>query len=123
MAGLSAGEKTTVVVPPAEGYGERIEESFINLDRSLFPEGYSFEIGEALHLQDDESDEIFTAYIASYNDENVQVDLNHPLAGKDLKFEVEVVDVREATEEELEAGHIHSSGCSSDCSSCGGGCR
>lgn len=117
LEGLSVGEKKTVIVPPEEGYGELLEDSLVTLERAIFPEEYNLEIGESLHLRQDDTEEIYTAYIQSYDDQNVVLDLNHPLAGKDLKFEVEVVEIRDASAHELEAGHIHSG-----CSACGGHC-
>lgn len=117
IEGLAIGDRKTVIVQPEDGYGELLEESIVNLERSIFPEEFELEIGSPLHLREDESGEVFQAYIQSYDDQNVTLDLNHPLAGKELKFEVEVVGIRDASAHELEAGHIHFG-----CSSCGGHC-
>ncbi|HNY19583.1 MAG TPA: peptidylprolyl isomerase [Flexilinea sp.] len=114
LNGLFPGEKKTVIVSPEDGYGELMPDSIVELDRSLFPEDYIPALGSVLHLQD-ESDQVYTAYIQDFNENSVIVDLNHPLAGKELKFDIEIVEVRDASEGELKAGHIHH-----DCSSCGG---
>jgi len=114
LNGLFPGEKKTVIVSPEDGYGELMPDSIVELDRSLFPEDYIPALGSVLHLQD-ESDQVYTAYIQDFNENSVIVDLNHPLAGKELKFDIEIVEVRDASEGELKAGHIHH-----DCSSCSG---
>ncbi len=118
IEGMKPGEKKTVIVQPEEGYGVLIEDSLVELDRSLFPEDYDPEIGEMLTLQD-ENDEIITAFITAFDDQIIEVDLNHPLAGKDLKFDIEVIEVSDATDEDIAAGHIHS-GCDV-CGGCDGG--
>ncbi len=115
LVGLKTGDKKIVVVEPADGYGERMEESVIELERSLFPEDYEPEIGNSLNLQDDESDQVFTGYIDGFDDQVVRIDLNHPMAGKQLKFETEIIGIRPASEHELEIGHLHQ-----DCSRCSG---
>jgi FKBP-type peptidyl-prolyl cis-trans isomerase SlyD len=115
LTGLKVGDKKTILVDPADGYGERMDDSIVELERSLFPAEYEPVIGNSLNLQDDQSDQVFTGYIHSFDDSVVRVDLNHPMAGKLLKFDTEIVGIRPASAHELESGlHQH------DCSCCGG---
>jgi FKBP-type peptidyl-prolyl cis-trans isomerase SlyD len=65
------------------------------------------ETGVALQLRDQDGD-MLDAYIVEVRDDNVVLNFNHPLAGKELHFSVTVVDLRDATAEELSHGHVHS---------------
>ncbi len=112
MTGLKVGDKKTVVVQPEEAYGPYDDESVVTIDKSAFPEDFNFSIGHELHLQDDESNQVFTGVIKEFDDKTVKVDLNHPLAGKVLKFDIEIVDIHPATQEELNPPHSHCDGCS-----------
>lgn len=124
LEGLKVGDKKTAYVEPEEGYGEYNEEMIITLDRELFPENFPIEIGRPVPLMTEDENQI-TGFICDFNEVTVTVDLNHPMAGKTLHFECEIVSLRPGTEEELEHGHIHveDSGCCSDCSSCGHHCH
>ncbi len=121
LAGLKVGDKKIVLVTPEDGYGERVADSQVELERDLFPEDFEPALGMSLNLQDGETGQVFQGVIEEFDDAIVRVDLNHPLAGKQLKFETEVVEIRPATEHELSAGHIHNGGGCSGCSGCGGG--
>jgi FKBP-type peptidyl-prolyl cis-trans isomerase SlyD len=127
LVGLAAGESREVLVSPSEGYGEFDPESLIDMDRELFPEGYEPQVGAFLHVRGDDG-HVHTACIHEIHDKSITLDLNHPLAGKDLLFKATVLDLRAATAEELQHGHIHHSceGCGSgggcDSEGCGSGC-
>jgi FKBP-type peptidyl-prolyl cis-trans isomerase SlyD len=127
LVGLAAGESREVLVSPSEGYGEFDPESLIDMDRELFPEGYEPQVGAFLHVRGDDG-QVHTACIHEIHDKTITLDLNHPLAGKELLFKATVLDLRAASAEELQHGHIHQSneGCGSggDCCSegCGSGC-
>lgn len=104
LEGREEGEKFTVTLMPSEGYGERNEELVQILDRASF-EGMDLKPG--LHVQiEDENGELQLVTVVEYNEDEVAVDGNHPYAGKALTFDVEVMNVREATAEELAEGHI-----------------
>lgn len=104
LEGREVGDKFTVTVMPSEGYGERDEELVSIVDRSAF-QGMELKVG--MHCQvEDENGEQQLVTVVEFNDEEVAVDGNHPYAGKALTFDVEVVEVRDATEEELSAGRI-----------------
>ena len=102
MEGKSPAETFSVAVPPAQGYGERDETLVQDIPRDRFA-GME-EIYEGMMVEARYKDETRLMTIIRLNDEKVTVDANHPLAGLTLNFEVTVVDVREATPEELEEG-------------------
>lgn len=106
LYGMSVGDSKKVVVAPADGYGEFDEEAMINVPRAEFPSEIPLEIGLELGVQDDEGNPM-SAFVAEITEEAVLLDLNHPLAGEELHFDVKIVALREATAEELEHGHAH----------------
>ena len=113
LLGKGAGDKLSVDVPAKDAYGEVDEELDIKVSRSQFPkdvqknlkEGFQF---RAEHPTKAGEDVIFTIHAVEGDD--VMVSGNHPLAGEALHFEVEIVDVRAATREELDHGHAHGPG-------------
>ncbi len=122
IEGMKVGEKKQITVDPADGYGEHDPEGVIPLDRGMFPEGYPLHKGHALQLTDDEGHH-FVGYIQDWDDATVTVDMNHPMAGKTLVFDVEIVSLREGTDEEIMNGSLESHhGCDCGCDDCGSGC-
>jgi FKBP-type peptidyl-prolyl cis-trans isomerase SlyD len=109
LYGLQAGERKEFVVPPDEGYGELDPDALAEIPLSEFPTHIPLEPGVELLLKDEEGDEM-QAYIVEVGEENVMLNFNHPLAGKDMHFSVEVVSLRWATAEELDHGHVHTHG-------------
>ena len=105
--GMNIGDEKDVKVNPGEGYGEHDPDDVVEVDRSNFPETVDLSIGKPLKMKDSESGESFRAYVVASDPESVTLDFNHPLAGKTLNFTVKIVDLREATEEELAHGHVH----------------
>lgn len=106
LYGMTIRDTKIVIVPPEEGYGQVDPDAYINVMRSEFPPDLPLETGIPLQIQTSEGD-IFEARIDSYTDEEIRLDLNHILAGKELHFDVEIVALRFATPEELAHGHIH----------------
>ncbi len=106
LYGMKVGDKKSVKVTPAEGYGDVDPEAVMELPKSEFPEEIPLEVGVELDIQDEDG-EIMTATIVSVNKNSVKLDFNHPLAGQELNFDVEIADLREATEEEIQHGHVH----------------
>ena len=106
LEGLSVGDKPHVIVHPAQGYGARDPEAQIEVPRAQFPDDADLSPGDRVSIDSPEGEKIFT--ITQVSDANVMLDGNHPLAGMILHFDIEVADVRPATEEELEHGHAHS---------------
>jgi FKBP-type peptidyl-prolyl cis-trans isomerase SlyD len=113
LYGMTVGDSKHVSVTAADGYGDLDDEAFADVPRAEFPPQIPMEIGVQLSLRDENGDEM-DAIIASVGKDTVRLDFNHPLAGKDLTFDVTVADLREATEEELEHGHVHSDGFEDD---------
>jgi FKBP-type peptidyl-prolyl cis-trans isomerase SlyD len=107
LAGKSAGDSLQVKIPPVEGYGERDEDLVQAVPRNRFPNG-EIEVGMRFHAQGTDGSRVVT--VVAVDDSNVTVDANHPLAGMTLAFEVKVLEVRDATAEELEHGHVHGEG-------------
>jgi FKBP-type peptidyl-prolyl cis-trans isomerase SlyD len=106
LTGMKIGESKKVVVPPGEAYGEVDPENIIEVPRTEFPAEIPLEQGTELEVKNADG-EVLSATIADMNDSSVKLDFNHPLAGKKLDFDVTIIDLREATEEELAHGHVH----------------
>lgn len=107
LEGKAAGDKVNVSIDPADGYGERDESLLQVVPRNLFNVD-SVEVGMFFETQSQAGAQVVT--VVGVTDEEVTVDANHPLAGKTLNFDVDVVEVRDASEEELEHGHVHGPG-------------
>lgn len=106
MDGMSLGESKNVIVAPADGYGEVDEEAFIEAPRTEFPADMPLKPGIEMELTGPEGQPMY-ARVESAEGETVVLNMNHPLAGKELHFDVKVVGLRDATEEEMEHGHAH----------------
>jgi peptidylprolyl isomerase len=91
-ADLGAGESVTVTIPAADAYGDRMDEAIQTVPLSAFPEAP--EEGMMVELQAPDG-RTLAALISSVGDENAELDFNHPLAGKDLTFDIEMVEVVE----------------------------
>lgn len=109
MMGMKIGDSKEVTVQPEDGYGEFDEEAFMDVPRSEFPADMKLEEGLELHVTDEDG-EHQAAYVQSFDDKNVKLDFNHPLAGAVLNFYVKVVGLREPNAEELDHGHVHEEG-------------
>jgi FKBP-type peptidyl-prolyl cis-trans isomerase SlyD len=108
LEGKLAGDKLVAIVPPDEGYGEKNGAGPQSIPRAAF-EDVDVHPGMTLVVEDDDGEQMPLRVIAVEADK-VLVDLDHPLAGETLHFTVEVVEVRDATAEELEHGHVHGDG-------------
>ena len=92
VVGMEQGEKKTIHIPADEAYGPTIPENVIEFPRSQFPPDMAPEVGMQLNLRSQDGQNI-PVVIAEVKDEVVVLDANHPLAGKDLIFDVEVVEI------------------------------
>lgn len=101
LYGMRVGDKKSIVVGPDEGYGDYDEGNFDVMSRSAFPAELELTVGMGLRLRDGNSGETYTAFVAELSDDKVLLDFNHPLAGETLFFEVQILGIRMATEEEL----------------------
>jgi len=117
VSGMAEGEVKEVLVPASEGYGEIDPEAFASVEKNKFPAGFDFELGRELRVAN-ANGQVMLARICEIEEEAVRLDLNHPLAGKDLLFYAKVAGLRLATDEEIMNGRL-GGGCAS-CSSSGG---
>jgi FKBP-type peptidyl-prolyl cis-trans isomerase SlyD len=109
LEGLAVGDKKQVTVSPDEGYGDVQPQLRMKVARDKFPAEVKIEPGMQFSSKMEDGKEIpFT--VMGTEGEDVLLDGNHPLAGKTLDFSVEVVEVRSATAEELQHGHVHGPG-------------
>ncbi len=108
LAGKAVGEKLTVAVPAAEAYGERNEEMIQELPASMFTGVEKIEAGMEFHAQTEQGLQVVR--VKSIEGDTVTIDGNHPLAGVNLNFDVEITEVRAATDEEKDHGHVHGAG-------------
>ena len=96
VTGMSVGEKKTVNIPYDEAYGPRNPEMVIEVGKDKFPEDMQIELGMPLVMSDGQGHQ-FQVTIVEIKDESVMLDANHPLAGKDLIFDLELVDISGAS--------------------------
>ncbi|HVO44493.1 MAG TPA: peptidylprolyl isomerase [Aggregatilineales bacterium] len=107
LTGLHIGDKKDVRVEPADGYGDYDPDDIEVVPRTELPADMrDLKLGTPLMIQDEEGN-VAEAFVREISTNSVTLDFNHPLAGQPLFFAVEVIGVREATEEEREHGHPH----------------
>ena len=108
LEGKTAGEQLTVVVAPDKAYGVRDEAMVQSVPRASFAGIANIAPGTQFEARSPQGVRIVT--VVAVDDDNVRVDANHPLAGMTLKFEVKIVEVRDASPEEISHGHVHGPG-------------
>ena len=106
MDGMAVGASKKVIVAAADGYGEVDEDAFLEAPRSEFPTDMPLQPGVELELTGPEGQPMY-ARIENVEGETVVLNMNHPLAGKELHFDVKVIGLRDASDEEMEHGHAH----------------
>ncbi|TCC88973.1 peptidylprolyl isomerase [Pedobacter hiemivivus] len=106
LAGLNVGDSYGFELSAADGYGEIDPGAFADLPIDMFKEAGLPAVGDVIPLQDNQGNH-FRAGVTAIHETVVNVDLNHPMAGKDLIFAGEILAVREATQDELAHGHAH----------------
>jgi FKBP-type peptidyl-prolyl cis-trans isomerase SlyD len=131
IAGMSEGEEKKFTVTPEKGYGERKEELVKSFEKSSLPNSEQIKKGMVVQFQSPDGRPYY-AYVQDITEKEITFDLNHPLAGKKLNFEVKVEKVEEPSEEELKNGFIkpegkagcdcNDSGCDSKDCDCEGNC-
>ena len=94
LVGMGPGETKTLKIASVDAYGERNPEAVVRVPKSSFPEGFDFVVGNFVQGEN-ETGQPIRATISSVDDEGVSLDHNHPLAGKNLNFEVELVEIGE----------------------------
>ncbi len=105
LLGKTKGEKLKVKIKPELGYGDRDDTLTQVVPKSAFEGAESLDVGMQFHAQGEEGPIMVT--VVKIEGDNVTIDGNHPLAGKNLNFDVNIVEVRDATPQELTHGHAH----------------
>jgi FKBP-type peptidyl-prolyl cis-trans isomerase SlyD len=130
LEGKKSGESLACVIPAVDAYGERDDSLIFTVGKDEF-EGTDVAVGMQFEAHGEDGAQIVT--VVGIEGEEVKVDANHPLAGENLHFSVKVVEVREASAEELTHGHVHGAhahececgeegeGCGDGGCGCGGG--
>ena len=116
LEGKEPGAKFTAKIAPADGYGEVNPALIADVPRSQFETSVEITVGMQFQAMTPMGPTIVR--VIDVNNDSIKIDGNHELAGKNLNFEVEVVEVRDATEDELNP----TSGCGGGCGGCGGDC-
>lgn len=105
MEGKTSGQSFKVTIPPAEAYGESNPELVQTLSKDMFKGVDKVEPGMGFTAQGPQGEQHIV--VTAVDGDQVTIDANHPMAGKTLHFAVEIVSVRDASEEEIEHGHVH----------------
>ena len=132
LEGKEQGDKFSCKIKPIDGYGEYDPQLILDVDRKQFETDQEIEVGMQFQVMTPQGPSIVT--VKEVGPETIKIDGNHELAGKNLNFDVEVVEVREPTEEELNpqgcgggcggcCGEEGGCGCDGDCGSGCGGCH
>lgn len=106
LTGKRVGDRVQVTLTPDEAYGEYDEEDFEEIDIDDIPNSDELEVGMVVEVEDEDG-YAYAATVAEISDEVVVLDFNPPLAGKTLNYDVTVVGIRPATDEERQHGHAH----------------
>jgi FKBP-type peptidyl-prolyl cis-trans isomerase SlyD len=115
IKGMAIGDEKEIQVEAKDAYGHYDPELEIEVPLTSFPEDFNIELGRPMRMQDGEG-HVFTGIAIAITDEVVKLNLNHPLAGKDLVFRTRIDDLRPATETEVQQGEVASA-----CGGCGSG--
>jgi FKBP-type peptidyl-prolyl cis-trans isomerase SlyD len=113
VVNLNVGDTFSFGIKSENAYGSKSDEAIMDLPQDIFMQDGKLvdevQPGNMLPLQD-QNGGVVPAVVVKVNETTVTMDLNHPLADQDLHFTGNVVDIREATEEELSHGHVHGAG-------------
>jgi FKBP-type peptidyl-prolyl cis-trans isomerase 2 len=105
LEGMHVGEHRKVYIPAEEAFGECNPDLTVDLDRAHLPGGHVFYLGNQLQIQDTTS-RVISGTVVGIGPEKIIIDMNHPLAGKDLTFDATVINLRPATPYELDSGSV-----------------
>lgn len=108
LLAMAVGDTKNVEIACQDAYGQINEELQYLVKKDQFPDGSDIKLGDQFQLEEDPKAPIFT--VTHIEEANIYIDGNHPLAGHDLVFDVEVTEVRDATDEEVAHGHAHGVG-------------
>ncbi len=115
LENLATGDAFAFGIECADAYGDLDQDAIIDLDKSIFMidgkvDNELLTVGNVIPMRDDQG-HMLQGVVESVSDDSVRMDFNHPMAGKNLHFTGKIIEVREATAEELNHGHVHSDGC------------
>lgn len=116
LEGHEAGDTFEVTVSPEKGYGERFDDYVQTVPKEIFADIEDLAVGAQLRATTDEGEQ--TVIVVDIAEDAITVDGNHPLAGMELKFNVEVLEVRDATEDEIAQGQVQPKGGCTDTTCC-----
>ena len=108
LSTLNVGDKKKVEVKAADAYGDVADDLRLTVQKSQFPDDQTPQVGDQFQVNEEAHAPIFT--VISIEGDNVNIDGNHPLAGQDLFFDVEITEKRDATKDEISHGHAHGAG-------------
>ena len=111
VEGMKVGESCDVSLAPADAYGAYDEAAIQEIPMEALKGIDKLEVGMDLQSQDQQGSPV-TVRVLKINKESITINANHPLAGETLHFNLSIESIREATEEELSHGHVHSGSCS-----------
>jgi len=109
LTGKASGDELSVSIDPEDGYGHHDDSRVQEAPRDMFPAEHDIEAGMQFHAQGPDGQSLVVTVVKAEGD-TVTVDGNHPLAGVQLNFDVKVIEVRAASDEEIEHGHVHGPG-------------
>lgn len=92
VIGLKAGESVTVNIPADEAYGPRIDEMVIQIDKDKLPHDFNPELGQEFQLPQENGQNVIVS-VTDITETQIELDANHPLAGKDLTFDIQLVEI------------------------------
>ena len=92
LPGMAVGEVKKVSLSPEEGYGPRVDEAIQEVPKTAFPAGFDFQEGQTVGAKNPDGS-TFQAVVGSVGEDTVTIDMNHPMAGKSLNFEIELVNI------------------------------
>lgn len=107
LAGKAEGDAFKVTIAPEDAYGERVDSMTQEVPKSMFGD-HEVSIGLQFHAQTNQGEQVVA--VTAIEGDTVTIDGNHPMAGKTLTFDLSIKEVRDATDTELEHGHIHGEG-------------
>jgi FKBP-type peptidyl-prolyl cis-trans isomerase SlyD len=108
LEGQVVGAKVAAIVAPVDGYGEKREDLQEQVPLTEFDDLKNVIVGAQFHMESPQG--VTTATVTAVSDTTATLDLNHPLAGQTLYFDVEITDLRDATADEVTHGHAHGEG-------------